>query len=421
MRVEGSWTRTVMQDRKFDFGDGGDAQNELSEHNCDENCQAAVRQIRPRVALGGVYRAGDLITTEEVHHASECDKPAIGNMYGELQNASETTPTCKDHQGKRYKFVIGHLDLDLIMDYVWCECEESATSNRCRMEMTDPIRPFNGGTVLSFFGCQRKENQQGQGPARLQDAPMAYLDPQNDAVCSCTYPRCFDGKIVSDYEISTGQGQGLVVAGNGQKLHDWLGRDSAYVQLIQQKLKQCCQSKTAMWIDYAERICGEQALNNVCANTPNGYEPRFDNEGLGADKHFPKSPCVAEAWAKMAEITIADKTTYASEETATSLLQNSQAAKTTCLDPNDKASWDCDCYFHVKEKMAATGLSENTILCQGTKICDSWKASNCAQQESLLQAAEAPHSEDRETDNLIALLADSERGSAEAKVGWDCG
>jgi len=376
-----------------------------------------VGQIRPRVALGGVYRAGDLITTEKVYHARACSAPTLDrSVYGEPSWTG--SHTCIDYQGKRYKFVKAHLDLDEIEDYAWCECETSPSTNRCKMDYTEPIRPVNGGSVLSFFGCVRKENRQGEGHVQLQDSPMAYLDADNDAVCSCTYPRCFEGQIVSDYEIMTAKGQGLTF--RDQQLKDWLGSDSAYVQMIQQKLKQCCQSKTDAWIAYAKETCGEQALDTMCA-TPSGYEPRFDNEGLGADKHFPKSPCVAEAWAKMAEISVLDSNTFAGEETAASLLQNSQATTTTCLDPNHKLSWDCDCYFHVKEKMAATGLSESTILCQGTKICDSWKASNCAQQESLLQAAEAPHSEDRETDNLIALLADSERGSAEAKVGWDCG
>ena len=46
------------------------------------------------------------------------------------------------------------------------------------------------GQVLSFFGCERRENKKGTGTARLMDAPLAYLDAVNDgARCLCV-TRC---------------------------------------------------------------------------------------------------------------------------------------------------------------------------------------------------------------------------------------
>ena len=44
------------------------------------------------------------------------------------------------------------------------------------------------------------------------------------------------------------------------------------------------------------------------------YEPRFDGEALGPDKHFPNSPCVAGAWRQFELITLADKSMFAQEK-----------------------------------------------------------------------------------------------------------
>ena len=52
------------------------------------------------------------------------------------------------------------------------------------------------------------------------------------------------------------------------------------------------------------------------------YEPRFEGEGIGADKHFPRSPCIAGAWSSFEMMTVADKRTFAQE----------QARKLLCLD-----------------------------------------------------------------------------------------
>jgi len=63
-----------------------------------------------------------------------------------------------------------------------------------------------------------------------------------------------------------------------------------------------------MYMQYAKKQCGNKALENVC-KTPNGYEPRFDKEGIGARKHFPSSPCLAEAWDKLEAVEVIDKNT----------------------------------------------------------------------------------------------------------------
>merc|ERR1712224_419838 len=95
---------------------------------------------------------------------------------------------CREYRGKRYKFVKGGLQLDLednIADFGWCECE--ASSNRCKMDYTrSTIQPINGGTLLSFFGCELKENKQGNGTAQLEDAPLLYLDRMTSSVPALT-------------------------------------------------------------------------------------------------------------------------------------------------------------------------------------------------------------------------------------------
>ena len=44
------------------------------------------------------------------------------------------------------------------------------------------------------------------------------------------------------------------------------------------------------------------------------YEPRFDGEGLGAEKHFAKTPCVAEAWSNFSLQEVINTKTFANEE-----------------------------------------------------------------------------------------------------------
>merc|ERR1712167_59969 len=89
------------------------------------------------------------------------------------------------------------------------------------------------------------------------------------------------------------------------------------------KLKGCCAQKMKHYIDYARQKCGEHAIEDVC-KAPNGYEPRFDSEGLGAAKHFPKTPCVASAWSAFETMTIADKNTFAQEQAAKMDLQDNK-------------------------------------------------------------------------------------------------
>jgi len=81
---------------------------------------------------------------------------------------------------------------------------------------------------------------------------------------------------------------------------------------LRRKLKNCCALKTKAYVRYAQEECGSKLLTNLCA-APNGYEPRFGHEGLGADKHFPKSPCIAQAWTKFELLTLAEKNKKAQE------------------------------------------------------------------------------------------------------------
>ena len=68
------------------------------------------------------------------------------------------------------------------------DCNVPHSTNRCKLEKVNPSgpavwKPKNGGTVLSEFACEHKENRDGKGPAVLQDAPMAYLDPHDGVLC----------------------------------------------------------------------------------------------------------------------------------------------------------------------------------------------------------------------------------------------
>lgn len=89
-------------------------------------------------------------------------------------------------------------------------------------------------------------------------------------------------------------------------------------------------SKTQLYTRYAREQCGVTLLDNVCKGAPNGYEPRFDGEGIGADKHFPRSPCIAGAWSKFEMMTVADKRTFAQEQ---SLLH--RLLQRPCIDRDD--------------------------------------------------------------------------------------
>jgi len=304
--VEQMWARKIGDPDHFSFAAFHGKDTLAKCKPGDDRCRAPILQIRPRVALSGVYKAGDFVMTEEVHHAKACHAPTLSSMYG--------MPLWQDLPGRvsgRWKFVKAHLDLDKIWDYGWCELEEK--SKRCKMDQKGLI--WNGGTVLSFFGCERTENRNGSGTARLLDAPLAYLDPVKDATCTCTYPRCFGGELRSRYEIASAKGEGLhlksfLKIGNSQVMTNQL------TMALTEKLEKCCAFKTALYIKAAEETCGVKQLEDVCKATPNGYEPRFGDEGLGAEKHFPALPCVAEAWSRFEFMAVVDKSKFAAEQAA---------------------------------------------------------------------------------------------------------
>jgi len=280
--------------------------------------------------LAGVYKPGDFIMTEEVHHARACKAPTLGVMYGtpDWQGLSNRTPG-------RWKFLKAHLDLDKIWDYAWCELEEK--SQRCKMDKHGII--WNGGTVLSFFGCERRENKKGTGTARLMDAPLAYLDAVNDATCSCTYPRCFGGALRSRYEVANALGEGLKLDTLFQVLDAKVKQ--ALFPLLRAKLEKCCAFKTAAFISGASKACGEKHIENVCKAVSNGYEPRFGGEGLGARKHFPKSPCVAEEWSRLEMMAVIDKRTFPAGQAA-KLAKNSPLSNDAELERSSLAAMDVD-------------------------------------------------------------------------------
>ena len=167
----------------------------------------------------------------------------------------------------------------------------------------------------------------GNHPARINDAPAAYLDAVNDMICSCSYPRCFNGKMVSSMDIMNVKGEGVTLRGLVPKL---VRVDMSYVA---KKMRECCLFRTSGFIEYLQTECMEAGVESACVDTPNGfatftiraprvigisyhetyyrYEPRFGNETLGASKHFGKMPCVADAWAKYEFVKIADKRKFA--------------------------------------------------------------------------------------------------------------
>jgi len=121
--------------------------------------------------------------------------------------------------------------------------------------------------------------------------------------------------MVSEYEFTNANGvgeslKGIMQAGK-QKFEI---KQTQIFPAIEKKLRNCCESKTELLMRYAEEHCEEKQLKDVCAKAPNGYEVRFDDEGLGADKHFPKSPCVATAWSKFSVLGVADKRQFAQKQ-----------------------------------------------------------------------------------------------------------
>merc|ERR1711966_555901 len=240
------------------------------------------------------------------------------------------------------------------------------------------------GTKLSFFGCELKENHDSEGPARLQDAQIAYLNPAHDATCSCTYPRCFNGSLVSESAVTHPNGEGM-------SLGSWMtGKSQEYIDAVKNSLEKCCQSKNQMYIDEAARPvsqggCGlnEDELNDLCA-TDNGYEPRFEGEAQGPSTHFPNNECVAALWSKNELIMIANEDTFSAaneyDEDQISLLNVKQQAGSK-IDP----AWtgppdDCPCRF--------AGALTTTQQTTATE------------------------------DDLLSLL--HIEGKGRAKAGWDC-
>ena len=166
---------------------------------------------------------------EEVHHARACHAPKLDNMYGPVCtrsvckddnagmkrvagkgafNCTAAKMYCQDEtyahicpetcgvpswedllydfQG-RWKFVKGHFDFDKVLDFGWCELQKGTA--RCQLDKQGTTL-INGGMVLSSRGCERLENKAGKGNVQIQDAPLVFLDPVNDVLCSCSYPRC---------------------------------------------------------------------------------------------------------------------------------------------------------------------------------------------------------------------------------------
>jgi len=163
---------------------------------------------------------------------------------------------------------------------------------------------------------------------------VAYLDVLKDAVCSCTYPRCFQGQLRSHYEIMSAMG--------GSIEKELIKTDAGNVHVrgvaaLEKRLKNCCASKTEQFLNYAKDKCGAVQLQNLC-RTANGYEGRFDGGERGATLHFPKSTCITQAWSKFETLRIVDKDTFVKEENFFSGLalniRKNQAA--LCRDEDDK-------------------------------------------------------------------------------------
>jgi len=313
---------------------------------------------------------------EEVHHARACHTPTLDSMYGPIcgsvckddnagmmKELGKGAPNCAaakkycedeihgpvarkycqktcnvpswqglsyDFQG-RWKFVKGHFDFDKVLDFGWCELQRG--TKRCQLDKQGTTL-INGGLVLSSRGCERLENKAGKGNAQIQDAPLVFLDPVKDVVCSCSYPRCFGGELVSQYELTSATGDEI-----GLRSLAKIGKTPVAGPMfpaLKRKLKNCCAHKTKAYVRYAQEECGSGPLTNLCA-APNGYEPRFENEGLGADKHFPSSPCIAQAWTKFEMLSVAEKNEKAQQLTLKTLARLSSG-----LNKDDVVDVDVD-------------------------------------------------------------------------------
>ena len=125
------------------------------------------------------------------------------------------------NQDSRCLIGLGHAlsDLDKIIDYAWCELEDTSREKieftsyprtralciLCCGEMTELIHHsdlhspcsanrcavnsklelLNAGVVLSFGGCELKENRHGVGTVKLWDAPLAFAASDVSDGVSC--------------------------------------------------------------------------------------------------------------------------------------------------------------------------------------------------------------------------------------------
>jgi len=284
---------------------------------------------------------------------------------------------------------------------------------------------------MSSEDCENKENKNSKGPASLDDAPMGYLDP-NDGKGSCSYPRCQNGTLISQLEF---------LKPDGSSEPAWVKKMEekfrSYMEMMQQKRKEGCQSRTDMWVKHAKNKCNLKASLNLkkllCKNAPNGYEPRFNNEGIGADKHFPASECVTESWLKFDMLELADErseTTFAKWLKSTKRSQNlvemvelgdAVAGKTTvrqgswthtpktasmthtpttdqsCF-PNPE-SFDCGCMATMKRNCRDRSFRElikthsvsqcyEFFVCTHSQTCNAYKKRHCRLQLDLLKRLE---------------------------------
>jgi hypothetical protein len=423
-----------------------------------QDCKDFMFPIRPRRALSNVYKAGDFLMLERVAPAyTTCHRPNSGHahahtldaMYGTVPESAWLAPTstsskCNVVGGKRMKFITGDLDMDDVTDFAWCECE-AAPSDRCKLDdSTVPVVPVNGGTVLSFWGCQVMENKNGIGNAKLNDAPMAYLDPVNDATCSCTLPRCFrdaatgQNYLGSAYEVTGANGA-------GQSLSSWLGAGHAYVNQISAALQNCCQLKTNMYISYAEQNCSLTSIDAdaVCQNTPVGYEPVFDNavpsDGRGPDQHVAASACIDQAWQFFGTITVANKNTISVNEEQTRLLEPRNEEKNTLLKKDNIVADDlvsllsnsargtsstvptwCRADVNGIIFSSTTGAIEHTIDC----AVDCTTSAGCVANHNHLTCCRRhcpTQCTIEETENELSSLIETTTDTKNhAQVGWDC-
>jgi len=91
-----------------------------------------------------------------------------------------------------------------------------------------------------------------------------------------------------------------------------------------------------MYMHYAEQKCPKEEFKDAC-KAPNGYEPRFDSEGTGAKKHFPRTPCLNEVWHDLEAMEVIDKST---ETDYAGWLKNRANAR--CRDNNQGIFFDSD-------------------------------------------------------------------------------